>query len=54
MVSCPVGGGNAYAPFNGHGAVYKDNVQSFTTDEPAIDLTAATPLAMAWLAATGS
>lgn len=54
MVTCPVGGGNPYAPFNGHGAVYMDNVQSYTTNEPAIDLTAASPLAMAWLASTGS
>jgi endoglucanase len=49
MVACPLAGGNAYARFDGHGAVYKDNVQSYSTDEPAIDLTAATPLAMAWL-----
>jgi endoglucanase len=49
MVTCPPGGGNAYARFDGHGAVYRDNVQSYSTDEPAIDLTAATPLAMAWL-----
>jgi endoglucanase len=49
MVACPPGGGNAYARFDGHGAVYKDDVQSYSTDEPAIDLTAATPLAMAWL-----
>ncbi len=52
MRACPVGGGNSDAPFNGHGAVYKDNVQSYSTDEPAIDLTAATPLAMAWLSAS--
>jgi endoglucanase len=54
MVTCPAGGGNVYAQFNGHGAVYKDNVQSYSTDEPAIDLTAASPLAMAWLASAGS
>ena len=51
MRACPAGGGDAYAPFNGHGAVYRDNVQSYSTDEPAIDLTAATPLAFAWLSA---
>jgi endoglucanase len=51
MVTCPPGGGDLYATFNGHGAVYKDNVQSYATNEPAIDLTAASPLAFAWLAA---
>jgi endoglucanase len=54
MVTCPPGGGNPYAAFNGHGAVYKDNVQSYSTDEPAIDLTAASPLAFAWLASSGN
>ena len=48
MVTCPPGGGDPFAAFNGHGAVYKDNVQSYSTDEPAIDLTALTPLAFAW------
>ncbi len=54
MVTCPPGGGNPYAAFNGHGAVYKDNVQSYSTNEPAIDLTAASPLALAWLASSGA
>jgi endoglucanase len=54
MVTCPPSGGNPYAAFNGHGAVYKDNVQSYSTDEPAIDLTAASPLAFAWLASSGN
>ena len=48
----PSRGGDPYAAFNGHGAVYKDNVQSYSTNEPAIDLTAASPLAFAWLAAS--
>ena len=39
---------------NTDSAVYKDNVQSYSTDEPAIDLTAATPLAMAWLSSSSS
>jgi hypothetical protein len=34
--------------------VYKDDVQSYSTDEPAIDLTAASPLAFAWLASSGA
>ena len=46
-------GGDGPRQFNGHGAVY-DNVQSYTTNEPAIDLTAASPLAMAWLASSGN
>jgi endoglucanase len=54
MVTCPPGGGDTYAQFKGHGAVYKDNVQSYSTNEPAIDLTAATPLAFAWLASSDS
>ena len=37
-----------YAAFNGHKAVFADNVQSYSTVEPAIDLTALTPLAFAW------
>jgi endoglucanase len=37
-----------YSAFNGHRAVFSDNVQSYSTVEPAIDLTAATPLAFAW------
>jgi len=48
MRTCPVGGGNVYKKFNGQGAVYKDNVQSYTTDEPAIDLTATSFLMYAW------
>lgn len=37
-----------YAAFNGERAVFADNVQSFSTVEPAIDLTALSPLAFAW------
>jgi endoglucanase len=48
MRACPVGGGDAYASFNGLGAVFKDNVESYPNTEPAIDLTAASPLAFAW------
>jgi endoglucanase len=53
MLTCPTGGGNAYKKFNGNGAVYKDNVQSFTTDEPAIDLSATSFLMYAWRIAGG-
>ncbi|MFZ0307231.1 MAG: glycoside hydrolase family 9 protein [Candidatus Sulfotelmatobacter sp.] len=48
MLTCPPGGGDTYKKFNGNGAVYKDNVQSYSTDEPAIDLTAASFLMYAW------
>jgi endoglucanase len=48
MLVCPPGGGDAYKKFNGNGAVHKDNVQSFSTDEPAIDLTATSFLMYAW------
>ena len=37
-----------YAVFRGHKAVFRDNVQSYSTVEPAIDLTALSPLAFAW------
>lgn len=37
-----------YSAFSGHNAVFADNVQSYSTVEPAIDLTSLTPLAFAW------
>jgi endoglucanase len=48
MRRCPADGVDRFKVFNGHGAVFKDNVQSYSTDEPAIDLTASSPLAFAW------
>jgi endoglucanase len=48
MRKCPPGGGNAFKKFDGNGAVYKDDQQSFSTVEPAIDLTAASFLMFAW------
>src|SRR5215467_4862107 len=47
MVACPPSGVDVFAQFNGK-AVYKDFVQSFSTVEPAIDLTASSFLAFAW------
>jgi endoglucanase len=47
MVTCPPNGVDLFAQFNGK-AVYKDFVQSYSTVEPAIDLTASSPLAFAW------
>ena len=48
MRRCPPGGGDLFRAFNGSGAVYKDNVQSYTTTEPAIDLTATSMLMYSW------
>jgi endoglucanase len=48
MLACPVNGVDVFAQFNGNGAVYQDNVQSFSTVEPAIDLTASSFLAFSW------
>jgi endoglucanase len=48
MVACPPNGSDTFAQFNGSGAVYKDNVQSYSTVEPAIDLTASSFLAFSW------
>lgn len=48
MRTCPPGGGDEYKKFNAGGAVFKDNVQSYTTTEPAIDLTSLSYLMFAW------
>ena len=48
MRRCPPGSEDVFAQFNGNGAVYKDNVQSYSTVEPSIDLTAASFLMFAW------
>jgi endoglucanase len=53
MVACPPNGVDQFAVFNGNGAVYKDNVQSYSTVEPAIDLTASSFLGFAWQIAGG-
>jgi len=47
MVACPPNGVDVFAQFNSK-AVYKDFVQSYSTVEPAIDLTASSFLAFAW------
>ena len=47
MVTCPPNGVDVFAPFNGK-AVFKDFVQSYSTVEPAIDLTASSFLAFSW------
>jgi endoglucanase len=48
MRTCPANGVDSFAQFNSTTAVFQDNVQSWSTDEPALDLTAATPMAFAW------
>ena len=50
MRLCPPDGSDTFAQFNSK-AVYQDNVQSYPTVEPAIDLTATSPLAFARQAA---
>jgi len=50
MRACPAGGGDQFARFNS-AAVFRDNVESYSTVEPAIDLTATSPLAFAFVAA---
>lgn len=47
MVTCPPNGVDVFAQFNGK-AVFKDFVQSYSTVEPAIDLTASSFLAFSW------
>jgi endoglucanase len=51
MRACPVNGVDVYAPFNGKTSQFKDNVESYSNTEPAIDLTATSPLAFARQAA---
>jgi endoglucanase len=51
MNVCPADGVDTFAQFNGHGAEFKDDVQSFSNTEPAVDLTATSPLAFARLGA---
>jgi endoglucanase len=48
MIKCPADGGNPFKIFDGNAAVYKDNVQSYSTTEPAIDLTSTSFLMWSW------
>ena len=56
MILCPGNGVDTFKKFNGNSgafnasdvAVYQDNVQSFSTTEPAIDLTATSFLMWSW------
>ncbi|MDP9160330.1 MAG: glycoside hydrolase family 9 protein, partial [Acidobacteriota bacterium] len=48
MATCPAGGGDVYKKFNGNGSTYRDEVQSYSTNEPAIDLSATSFLMYSW------
>jgi endoglucanase len=48
MRPCLAHGQDTYAQYNGFTAIFRDDVQSYSTVEPAIDLTASSPLAFAW------
>jgi len=56
MILCPANGADTFKKFNGNDgafdasqvAAYQDNVQSFSTTEPAIDLTATSFLMWSW------
>jgi endoglucanase len=50
MRNCPADDSDPYAQFNSK-AEFKDDIESFSTVEPAVDLTATSPLAFARLAA---
>jgi endoglucanase len=52
MRNCPPDDSDPYAQFNGSHAKFKDDIESFSTVEPAVDLTATSPLAFAWQSAT--
>jgi endoglucanase len=50
MQNCPADNSDPYAQFNSK-AKFRDDIESFSTVEPAVDLTATSPLAFARLAA---
>jgi endoglucanase len=47
MVRCPAGGDDPFRQFNGKGSRYVDDVRSWQTDEPALDMTGAAIIAAA-------
>ena len=61
MILCPADGVDTYKKFNGNDgafdpsqlAVFQDNMQSYTTTEPAIDLSASSFLMWSWRMALG-
>ncbi len=53
MNVCPPDAENPYKQFDANGAIYRDSVQTYSTNEPAIDLTATSFLMYAWRMAGG-
>ena len=51
MQNCPPDDSDAFATYNSGQAKYRDDIESFSTVEPAVDLTATSPLAFARQAA---
>ncbi|WP_371480268.1 glycoside hydrolase family 9 protein [Kitasatospora sp. NBC_00315] len=45
MRPCPAGGTDAFSAFTGHGSTYVDDVRSWQSSEPALDMTASALLA---------
>ena len=45
MAQCPANGADAFQAFTGHGSRFVDDVRSWQTDEPALDMTGAAILA---------
>ena len=48
MDLCPSDGLDGFATFNGNGAAFRDAAVNYPNTEPAIDLTASSPLMFAW------
>ena len=48
MRACPVNGVDVYRKFTARNARFEDNMQNYANTEPAIDLTALTPIVFAW------
>ena len=47
MRNCPADDSDAYAVYNSNQAKFRDDIESFSTVEPAVDLSAVSPLAFA-------
>jgi endoglucanase len=48
MRNCPPDDSDPFAEFNSGKASFRDDIESFSTVEPAVDLSATSPLAFAW------
>jgi hypothetical protein len=53
MNPCPAAGADRYAAFTGHGSRYVDDVRSWQTSEPALDMTGSAILGLALQQALG-